>query len=86
MTTSETFLPISAPSSDYLLSFQADGTMSNQTYASYLGELSSMEHLTICYWFNLHYHHTTISLLSYCAPANNCTSTEKKPRCSNIRE
>ncbi len=60
--------------------------MSNETYASYTGQLSHMDQLTICYWFNLHYHHTTISLASYCAPASNCTSVGRRPTCSNIRE
>ena len=70
---------------DYYLSFQPDGKLSNRTFASYLGTLHEMGEMTICYWFNLHYHHQTISLASYCAPARNCTAMNKNPKCSNIR-
>ncbi len=45
-----------------------------------------MSAFTICYWIRFTYHHRTISLYSYCAPSNNCTRTEQKIKCSNIRK
>ncbi len=75
----------------YLLSFQPTGKLSNTTFATYsdFNFEADLLNLTVCYWFNLHFHHTTISLASYCAPADNCEPVKgykEKPKCSNIRE
>ena len=32
-----------------------------------------MTDFTICYWFHFHYHHTVMSLMSYCTDANDCS-------------
>ena len=70
----------------FLLRFQSDGRPSNQTFAQYSGQLMEMSEFTICYWFRFHFYHTTMSLLSYCSPAQNCMASSVKPKCSNIRK
>lgn len=80
-------LSASFAADQYLLSFQSDGKLSNETYATYMGSISpTMGEMSICYWFYIHYHHTTMSLASYCAPANYCTPVNTTPKCSNIRK
>ena len=32
-----------------------------------------MTDFTICYWFHFHYHHTVMSLMSYCTDADDCS-------------
>ena len=42
-----------------------------------------MSNFTICYWFHFHYHHTVMSLMSYCSNVNKCTllrSAKEAPR------
>ena len=46
-----------------------------------------MNDFTICYWFHFHYHHTVMSLMSYCTDANYCSlihsPSTKSPKYDN---
>ncbi|CAB4058009.1 unnamed protein product [Lepeophtheirus salmonis] len=68
----------------YLLSFQEDGRVSNESWAMIQGHetlVRSTSHMTICYWFKIIYHQATMTIASYCTPS----TEDSEPKCSNIQ-